>query len=185
MSLQEWMPRLSRGLLGCGAVTVALVLPGCKTLNERYIALEVWKYEKCFGHLPPGFVPPGAAAPAAAPPRVCGQGAPCATAAPCAGAETIGSENCNSCNGAMHEGGLPAGTTIVPGSTTIQPGGTMIPGGTTLPPGTTIPGGAGAPVLPAGPGGAPGPVSGSAVPTLATPVSTGRPVVISDEVVLP
>ena len=56
MRTQEWMSRLSRGLLGCGAVAVALAAPGCKTLNERYIALEVWKYEKCFGHLPPGFV---------------------------------------------------------------------------------------------------------------------------------
>lgn len=181
MCTQEWIARLSRGLLGCGAVAVALAAPGCKTLNERYIALEVWKYEKCFGHLPPGFVPPGAAAAAAPPPRVCGQGAPCATAAPCAGAESIASDGCNSCGGASMEGGLPAGTTIVPGSSTIHSGGAVVPGGSTLP------AGAGAPMLPAGPGGAPGPVTGASlsVPTLATPVSSSRPVVISDEVVLP
>ena len=79
------------------------------------------------------------------------------------------------------EGALPAGTTIVPGGSTIHSGGTVIPGGTVLP------GGAAAPMLPAGPGGAPGPVTGASlsVPTLATPVSTSRPVVISDEVVLP
>lgn len=172
MRMQEWKSRL------VGSVAAALVLSatGCKTLSERYIALEVWKYERCFGHLPPGFVPPGAAAPAAAP-RVCGQGAPCATSAPCSGAESVAADNCNACQGGTIEGGLPAGTTIVPGSTTI-PGGS-IPGGTVLP------GGAGAPVLPSGPGGAPGPVSGVSVPTLATPVSASRPVVISDEVVLP
>jgi len=167
MRFQDWMPRV----LVCGALAVALSSTGCKTLSERYIALEVWKYERCFGHLPPGFVPPGAAAAAA--PRVCGQGAPCAQAAPCAGAETIGGENCNSCQGGMVEGGLLAGSTIVPGSSTILPGGSSIPGG------------AGAPMLPAGPGGAPGPVPSAGIPTLATPVSSSRPVVISDEVVLP
>jgi hypothetical protein len=47
-----------------GRATAALVLlavsgtSGCKSLNERYIALEVWKYEKCFGHLPRGSCPP-------------------------------------------------------------------------------------------------------------------------------
>ena len=53
-----WMARVSACLSICALVLGA---GGCKTLNERYIALEVWKYEKCFGHLPPGFVPPGAA----------------------------------------------------------------------------------------------------------------------------
>lgn len=168
MRAQEWKSRLVGGV----AVAIALSATGCKTLSERYIALEVWKYERCFGHLPPGFVPPGAAAPAA-PQRVCGQGAPCATAAPCAGAETMASDNCNACQGGTMEGGLPAGTTIVPGSSTTVPGGTVLPGG------------AGAPMLPSGPGGAPGPVPSASVPTLATPVSTSRPVVISDEVVLP
>jgi hypothetical protein len=62
MRVQEWMPRL----LGFGAMAIALSSTGCKSLNERYISLEVWKYEKCFGHLPPGFVPPGAMAQAAA-----------------------------------------------------------------------------------------------------------------------
>ncbi len=172
MRFKDWMPRL----LVSGAVAVALSSTGCKTLNERYIALEVWKYERCFGHLPPGFVPPGAAAAAAAaPPRVCGQSGQCAQAAPCAsaGAETIVGENCNSCQGGMMEGGHPTGTTIVPGSSTI------------IPSGSPLPGGAGAPVLPAGPGGAPGPVPSAGIPTLATPVSSSRPVVISDEVVLP
>lgn len=178
MRVQEWMPRL----LGCGAVVIALSSTGCKTLNERYIALEVWKYERCFGHLPPGFVPPSAmAAATAAPPapRVCGQGGNCAQAAPCAGGETVsmGGENCNSCQGGVHggmiEGGLPPGTTIVPGSSTIHQGGTSLPGG------------ASAPVLPAGPGGAPGPVPSASLPTPVSSVSSSRPVVISDEVVLP
>ncbi|MBU6277332.1 MAG: hypothetical protein KGQ61_11910 [Planctomycetes bacterium] len=115
---------------------------GCKTLNERYIALEVWKYERCFGHLPPGFVPPGAGA---QPMRPCGQGAPCA-AAPAA-------EGCDQCHGSVVEGGLPAGTRVVPD-------------------------------LPPGPGGAPTPLPAPAG-TMPAPVSAGRPVVISDEVVLP
>ena len=183
MRVQTWMPRL----LGLSAVAIALSSTGCKTFNERYIALEVWKYEKCFGHLPPGFVPPGAmaaatAAPAA--PRVCGQGGNCAQAAPCAGGEMVsaGSENCNACQGGgpggMMEGGLPAGTMIVPGSSTIHQGGTMQGG-------TMLPGGAGAPILPSGAGGAPGPVPSASLPTPVSAVSTSRPVVISDEVVLP
>lgn len=89
----------------------------------------------------------------------------------------MGGENCNSCQGgvqgSMIEGGLPAGTTIVPGSSTIHQGGTMLPGG------------AGAPILPSGPGGAPGPVPSAGIPTPVSAVSTSRPVVISDEVVLP
>jgi hypothetical protein len=112
-------------------------------LNERYIALEVWKYEKCFGHLPPGFVPPGAAAPAAAP-RVCGQGAACQDACPPA-------PGCEGCQGGMVEGGA------------------------VVPPGVG---------LPAGPGGSPGPAAGAALPTPAG-VTAGKPVIISDEVVLP
>ena len=116
---------------------------GCKSLNERYIALEVWKYEKCFGHLPPGFVPPGAA-PAAAPPRVCGQGAPCQDACPPA-------PGCDGCQGGVVEGRMAA------------------------PPGMGVP---------AGPGGSPGPGAGAALPTPAG-VTAGKPVIISDEVVLP
>jgi hypothetical protein len=124
-------------------VAVLIAAGGCKTLNERYIALEVWKYEKCFGHLPPGFVPPGAAAPAAAP-RVCGQGAACQDACPPA-------PGCDGCQGGMVEGGA------------------------VVPPGVG---------LPAGPGGSPGPAAGAALPTPAG-VTAGKPVIISDEVVLP
>jgi hypothetical protein len=127
--------------LACLAALVPVVAAtGCKTMSEKYIALEVWKYEKCFGHLPPGFVPPGAAQAAAPQQRVCGQGASCQQ--PC---QTAG---CDQCQGAVVEGGLP-------------------------PAGVTVP---------AGPGGSPGPAA-----TLPTPagVTAGRPVVISDEVVIP
>jgi len=123
-------------------LALAAGLTGCKAMNERYIALEVWKYEKCFGHLPPGFVPPGAAAAAAAPagppPRVCGQGQPCQNANPCPPAP-----GCDPCQGAGH-----------------------------------APGGMGAPMgmdLPLGPGGSPGPTPAA--------MTSGRPIVISDEVV--
>jgi hypothetical protein len=125
-------------------VTVAASLGGCKSVSERYIALEVWKSEKCFGHLPPGFAPPGAAA---APGRVCGQGAP----APCQ-APTTGCDPCQA-------GGA---------------GGTVIEGG-----GMPLPAGVG---VPTGPGGSPGPTPG--VP-MAGGVTAGKPVVISDEVVMP
>jgi hypothetical protein len=125
-------------------VTVAASLGGCKSVSERYIALEVWKYEKCFGHLPPGFAPPGAAA---APGRVCGQGAP----APCQ-APTTGCDPCQA-------GGA---------------GGTVIEGG-----GMPLPAGVG---VPTGPGGSPGPTPG--VPMVGG-VTAGKPVVISDEVVMP
>jgi hypothetical protein len=129
----------------CAAAAALLMtagLSGCKSLNERYIALEVWKYEKCFGHYPPGFTPPGAAAAMAAPPaRVCGQGNSCPPA-----------NACDACQGAPMEGGM----------------------GMPLPPG-----GIG---IPSGPGGSPGPAA--SLPTPAG-VTTGRPVVISDEVVLP
>jgi hypothetical protein len=150
-----------------GLLVVALAatgLSGCKAVTERYIACEVWKYEKLFGHLPPGFVPPGAAAPMAAPAApVCGSGGgvPCQNAGCGPGTEGVvgggmASGNCNGCNGAVVDGGLPAGA---------------IPMGSP-----------GAPSLPAGPGGSPGPGA-----TIATPtgLSRSRPVVISDEVVLP
>lgn len=127
----------------CSAVVVIAMtagLSGCKSFTERYIALEVWKYEKCFGHYPPGFTPPGAAAAVAAPPaRVCGQGSPCPPAS-----------GCDACQGAAIEGGMP-----------LPPGGIGVP---------------------SGPGGSPGPAA--SLPTPAG-VTTGRPVVISDEVVLP
>ena len=123
--------------LAWAALAAAVTLSGCKTLNERYIALEVWKYERCFGHLPPGFTPPNAA-PAVAPGRVCGQQQPCQPAAAC-----------DQCAGGVVEGGMPAG----------------------MP-------------LPAGPGGSPGPGAGAAIPTPAG-VTSSRPVVISDEVVMP
>jgi hypothetical protein len=144
----------------------AASLSGCKSMTERYIALEVWKYEKLFGHLPPGFVPPGAM-PAAAPAmRPCGQQAPC-QGSPCGGGadHVVGSpmtgmagDNCNSCQGGVVEGGMHSGTIMSPG----------------------VPAGAGS--LPVGPGGSPGPSAG--MPTPAS-VTSSRPVVISDEVVLP
>ena len=130
-------------------IVLAAGLSGCKTLNERYIALEVWKYEKCFGHLPPGFVPAGAAAPAVAAPRVCGQGAPCASG--CQGP----TEGCDQCQGGIVEGGV------------------SLSGG--MPAGVAVP---------AGPGGSPGPAAGVALPTPAG-MTAGKPVVISDEVVIP
>ena len=142
----------SHGMALLAAVAVA-GLSGCKTLNERYIQLEVWKYEKCFGHLPPGFVPPGAA-PAAAPAmRPCGASAAPCQSAPCSSPAVVGGDSCDQCQGGVIEGGAPAGTTVVPG-------------------------------LPAGPGGSPGPMPSAGSPTPAG-VTTSRPVVISDEVVLP
>jgi hypothetical protein len=138
MRATEW----SRLALVAAAVVAAAGSTGCKTLNERYIALEVWKYEKCFGHLPPGFTPPGAAPVAAAAPRVCGQQQQCCESAPVA-------SGCNSCEGGgtMIEGAAPAGMAI-----------------------------------PVGPGGSPGPAA--SIPTPAG-VTAGKPVVISDEVVIP
>ena len=146
-------------------VVAAAGLSGCKSMNDRYIAMEVWKYEKCFGHLPPGFVPPGAMQQAAATPamRPCGQGAACQNA-PCgpggehAVGSTMGRSNCEGCQGGVVEGGLPGGATMTPGMP-VGPG-----------------------FVPAGPGGSPGPSAG--MPTPAS-VSSSRPVVISDEVVLP
>jgi hypothetical protein len=131
MRSTEWS---KRALLVVPVVLAAAGLSGCKSLSERYIALEVWKYERCFGHLPPGFTPPGAPAPMAGPPmRTCGQGAPCAAPAnpccdPCAGGGM----------GASMGGGMPMASEGMPVG-----------------------------------GGAP------------TPVTAGRPVVISDEVVIP
>jgi len=103
------------GWLACAAVLVAGGAAGCKSVSERYIALEVWKYEKCFGHLPPGFVPPGAQAAAGPPGRVCGQNAPCASAPacdPCQG---------GAMGGAVIEGSMPAGPGL--------PAGTPVPAG--------------------------------------------------------
>jgi hypothetical protein len=109
-------------------LVAATAASGCKTLNERYIDLEVWKYEKCFGHPPPGFVGKMPAQPAmAAPPMQ-----PCAGGMPYQPAQ-----GCDVCAGAP----LPAGA---------MGGGPMV---------------------------APGPVGAG--------VTAGRPVVISDEVVLP
>ena len=106
---------------------------GCKGLSERYIALEVWKYERCFGHLPPGFVPPGAPAAAGAPGRICGQSGP----APCGPA--VG---CDECGGGVMSGGMAGGV----------------------------------------PTGMSGPAPGGPTPA---GVTAGRPVVISDELVVP
>ena len=131
-------------------IALALVsggLLGCKSMSERYIALEVWKYEKCFGHLPPGFVPPGAAAQAAAQPRICGQNPGCPNACPPA---TAGCDSCGGGGGGMvMEGGMPMPATIS---------------------------------APGGPGGSP--ATSGPLPTPAG-VTTSRPVVISDEVVMP
>ena len=137
MRNQEWIRALLAGL----TIATAAAAGGCKSFTERYIALEVWKYERCFGHLPPGFTPPGSAAPMAATPgRVCGGGtAPCAP--PTAG--------CDPCQGQ----GMP-----------VDEG---------------VPVGVG---VPAGPGGAP--TVGPSAPTPAG-VTAGRPIVISDEVVIP
>jgi hypothetical protein len=134
--------------MASAAILMAVGLTGCKSVTERYIALEVWKYEKCFGHLPPGFVPPGAAAAPAMQP--CGQPAACSPA-PCQSASFAPGEhavagNCNDCQGGVVSGGMPAGGTVVPS-------------------------------LPAGPGGSPGPMP--------TGMSASKPVIISDEVVLP
>jgi len=123
MRAKEW----SGWALAAAGIVVAGA-GGCKSVSERYIALEVWKYERCFGHLPPGFVPPGAAAAAGAPPgRVCGQGMP--MAAPM---------GCDECGGGFADGGMPVGR----------------------------------------------PLGGMAAPTPAG-VTAGRPIVISDELVVP
>ena len=154
MRADSWCRAVAR-CMPMVVLAAAAGLTGCKTLNERYIALEVWKYEKCFGHLPPGFVPPGtvpAAAPVAAPAmRPCGQGNACPPA-PCGGEMAgVPTAGCDGCHGGVVEGGVHGGTIVSPG-------------------------------VPAGPGGSPGPSAG--LPTPAS-VTSSRPVVISDEVVLP
>jgi len=95
--------RMGRWIAAC-VLFAAAGTGGCKTLSERYIALEVWKYERCFGHLPPGFVPPGAPPPAAAAPRgrVCGQSGGCQPACP---SVPMG---CNDCGGGFVEGSISA-----------------------------------------------------------------------------
>lgn len=124
----------------CRALTTALVIAaaatsGCKSLSERYIALEVWKYERCFGHLPPGFTPPGAQPAAAMPGRVCGQAQAC---------QPVDS-GCNDCGG----GGIVSGGPMM--------GGGIAEGGVPM--------------------AAPSPAPGG--------VTAGKPVVISDELVVP
>ena len=126
MRRTQWICRA----LACVPVVLAAAgLTGCKSLSERYIAFEVWKYERCFGHLPPGFTPAGAlpgpmAAPAAMRPCSAPACPPCGAVDPC-----------NSCGGGS---GVP--------------------------------------------------LAGGMMPTEAgmpQPVRASRPVVISDEVVLP
>jgi hypothetical protein len=124
MRTMEWS---TRALLVVPVVLAAAGVSGCKTLSERYIALEVWKYERCFGHPPPGFVPPGAV-----PPPMPQQ----AAMAPCGGNPC--QQPCGPANPCTNCGGMSAG----------------IPGG--------VP-------MAAGP----------------TPVQASKPVIISDEVVLP
>jgi hypothetical protein len=89
--------------LATALVIAAAATSGCKSLSERYIALEVWKYERCFGHLPPGFTPPGAQPGAAMPARICGQGGGCQEACPPM------ASGCNDCGsgGGIVEGGMP------------------------------------------------------------------------------
>ena len=162
MRANSWCRALARCLLAAMVMTTS-GCSVCKSLNERYIAMEVWKYEKFFGHLPPGFVPPGAM-PAAAPAamRPCGQAAAC-QGAPCgSGEHAVGAAmpggNCDQCQGGIVEGGMPSGTAL-PSDMRVGPGS-----------------------LPVGPGGSPGPSAG--LPTPAA-VTSSRPVIISDEVVLP
>jgi len=163
MRSNSWCRAVARYLPVILVMLTSSGLSGCKSLTEKYIALEVWKYEKLFGHLPPGFVPPGAMPVAAAAMRPCNQPAACQPA-PCGGGEhgvgmTMAGSNCNQCQGGgMVEGGMPSGTIVSPG----------------------IPTGAGS--LPVGPGGSPGPSAGMPTPAA---VTSSRPVVISDEVVLP
>lgn len=151
MRAQGWG---SRAFVCLPLVVIAAGLSGCKTLSERYIALEVWKYERCFGHLPPGFVPPGGAGPQGGPPgRICGEAAACQPAM----------ESCDSCQGGGMVGSGMAGGGMMGGGM-VSDG--MIDGGVRVPAGAQVP---------LGPGGSPGP----------TGVTSGRPIVISDEVVMP
>ena len=142
-------------VLACGLLPVVAGSVGCKSFSEAYIRLEVWKYERCFGHLPPGFVPNAAPAPMAGPAMP-----PCGQPAPCAG----GPAPCGPAAGPMMSGGCDgcSGGTV---------GGTVIEGHA---PGVPV----GAPAAtPAGVG-VPSPAPAGAV-------TTSKPVVISDEVVLP
>jgi hypothetical protein len=84
--------------LATALVAAAAATGGCKSLSERYIALEVWKYERCFGHLPPGFTPPGAQPAAAMPGRICGQGQACPPM-------PMTESGCNDCGGGVVAGG--------------------------------------------------------------------------------
>ena len=124
MRRTQWICRA----LACVPVVLAAAgLTGCKSLSERYIAFEVWKYERCFGHLPPGFTPAGALPPQMAAPAAM---RPCSAPAcpPCGMVDP-----CNSCGGGV-------------------------------------------------------PMAGGMMPTQASmpqPVRASKPVVISDEVVLP
>lgn len=115
--MAAWMPIL---------LVAAAATSGCKSLNEKYIAMEVWKYEQCFGHPPPGFVGKAPRQPAMAAPAM----QPCAPGIPCQPMQS----NCDVCAGAP----LPMGASPA-----------MMPG-------------------PSGVG-----------------MTSSRPVVISDEVVLP
>lgn len=95
--LAAWTPIL---------LVAAAATSGCKSLNEKYIAMEVWKYERCFGHPPPGFVgapprQPPMAAPAMQP---CAQGVPYQPMQP----------GCDVCAGAPLPTGSPM---VVPGPT--------------------------------------------------------------------
>ena len=97
--LAAWMPML---------LVAAAAMSGCKSLNEKYIALEVWKYERCFGHPPPGFVgtPPRQPAMAAPAMQPCAPGVPCQPMQP----------GCDVCAGAP----LPTGAPMVaPGPTGV------------------------------------------------------------------
>lgn len=105
MRRTQWICRA----LACVPVVLAAAgLTGCKSLSERYIAFEVWKYERCFGHLPPGFTPAGAVAPPLTAPagmRPCSAPAcpPCGPVDPC-----------NGCGGGMAMGGTAMGGRMVP-----------------------------------------------------------------------
>jgi hypothetical protein len=124
--------------LAMALVVAVVATSGCKSLSERYIALEVWKYERCFGHLPPGFTPPGAQPAAAMPGQICGQGQACQSACP-----PMTETGCNDCGGGgIVGGGLMGGVGMVEG---------------------------GVPMAAPAPGG----------------VTAGKPVVISDELVVP
>ncbi len=103
MSRTPWIYRA----IACVSVVLAAAgLTGCKSLQERYIKFEVWKYERCFGHLPPGFTPNGVIPPQVAAPATM---RPCSAPGcqPCAPVNT-----CNNCGN-----GVPlAGSSMVPGA---------------------------------------------------------------------